>query len=70
MSVTLTLMPAAIVAVMEGRHGGVEGILIITLGRSTIFQRRAAASIVPCVSFASSGETSRLTNPSKPFVES
>ncbi len=41
-SVTLTLMPAAIAAVMAGRPATVAGILIIRLGRSTRCQSRLA----------------------------
>ncbi len=58
---TLTLIPAAIVALIAGTPAAVPGILIITLGRSTAFQSRAAASIVPGVSLASVGETSSET---------
>jgi hypothetical protein len=57
----LTLIPAAMVALIAGTPSAVPGILIITLGRPTAFHRRAAASIVPCVSCASVGETSSET---------
>ncbi len=54
-------MPAAMVALIAGTPAAVPGILIITLGRSTAFHRRAAASIVPWVSLARVGETSSET---------
>ena len=46
--VTLTLMPSAMVAVIAGSPARVAGILISTLGRSTILCSSAAWSMVAC----------------------
>ncbi len=59
--VTLTLIPSVSSVRMAGTPSGVAGTLIMTLGRLTSFQRRRASSRVPCVLFARSGATSRLT---------
>ncbi len=56
------------VEVIAGRPGLVAGILISTLGRSTIFHRSAAWAVVPSVSMASPGSTSIETRPSTPLV--
>ncbi|CAB4745429.1 unannotated protein [freshwater metagenome] len=49
-SVTLTLIPSAISAVIAGSPSTVAGTLIMTLGRSTICHNSLAAAIVPSVS--------------------
>jgi hypothetical protein len=49
-SVTLTLMPAAIKAVIAGKPSRVAGTLIIKLGRSIIAHNSLPAEIVPSVS--------------------
>ena len=59
-------MPLATVSAIAGMPAIVAGILIMRLGRSTASQMRRAAAIVPAVSFAKRGDTSRLTNPSDP----
>ena len=64
MSVTLTLMPAAMVSVIASRPSTVAGILIITLGRSTLAHRCLASSMVPAASCARPGSTSIETRPS------
>jgi hypothetical protein len=69
-SVTFTLMPSAIDCSIAWRPSLVPGILISTFGRSSSPHRRRAASIVPAVSRASRGSTSKLTNPSCPSLES
>ncbi len=67
-SVTLMLMPSLISVWNAGTPSGVPGTLIITFGRSISPHSRRASSCVPCVSSASSGDTSMLTNPSRPLV--
>ena len=54
-SVTLTLMPSAIAAVMAGSPSLVAGILISTLGRSTALHSARAEAMVPSVSLARVG---------------
>ncbi len=49
---------------------GVPGTLIIRLGRPTAAHRRRASASVPAVSAARSGDTSRLTYPSRRPVSS
>jgi hypothetical protein len=49
-SVTLTLMPSAITAVIAGSPATVAGILISTLARSTILNSSWAWAMVPVVS--------------------
>ena len=68
MSVTFTLIPAAISAVIAGRPSTVAGTLIITFGRSMIAHNSLPAAIVPWVSRARRGSTSILTRPSKPLL--
>ena len=68
MSVTLTLMPAAISSVIAGNPSIVAGTLIITFGRSMIAHNSLPAAIVPSVSLARRGSTSILTRPSKPLL--
>ena len=68
MSVTFTLIPAAMSAVIAGNPSIVAGTFIITFGRSTIDQSSWPASIVPAVSRARRGSTSILTRPSKPLL--
>ena len=68
-SVTLTLMPSARVAVIAGRPSIVAGILISTLGRSTILASSWAWATVPAVSWARPGSTSMDTRPSTPSVD-
>src|SRR6478752_8920782 len=63
-SVTLTLIPSAIAAVMAGSPSLVAGILISTFERSTADQRARAEAMVPSVSLARSGSTSIETRPS------
>ena len=57
-SVTLTLMPSALTAVIAGSPAMVAGILINRLGRSTILDRSWACAMVAAVSCASRGSTS------------
>ena len=64
MSVTFTLMPAPMAAVMAPSPSTVAGILIITLGRSTLAQSALASVIVSSVSRAAPGVTSIETRPS------
>ncbi len=64
------LMPSDRHFWMAGRPAFVPGILIMMFGRFSAFHRRRASAAVPSVSCASLGETSRLTKPSAPFVES
>jgi len=68
MSVTLTLMPAAMVSVIASRPSSVAGILIIAFGRPTLVQSSRACAIVPAASCASPGSTSIDTRPSWPPV--
>jgi hypothetical protein len=68
-SVTLTLMPSASTRVIAGRPSGVAGILIIRLGRSTVFHRSTASVTVASVSWALPGSTSSETRPSLPPVD-
>ena len=68
-SVTLTGTPAKIDSSIAGTPSGVPGILMNRLGRCALARAaRAAASMVPAVSLASSGETSSDTQPSTPPV--
>ena len=69
-SVTLTLIPSPISCCTAGTPCGVAGILIIRLSRPTARHSRRASSSVPAVSYASVGETSRLTYPSRVDVAS
>ena len=64
MRVTLTLMPSAMTAVIAGSPARVAGILISTLGRSTILCSSRAWSMVAWVWWASRGSTSMDTRPS------
>ena len=50
--------PSARHCSMAGSPSWVPGILIIAFGRFSAANRRRAAAMLPCVSFASSGETS------------
>ena len=61
---TLTEIPAAMESSIAPRLSFVAGILTSRFGRSTISHRSFARVIVPSVSKASSGETSRDTYPS------
>ena len=63
-------MPAPIAAVIASRPSMVAGILIITLGRSTLSHSAWACSIVRSVSWARSGATSIDTRPSYPPLAS
>ena len=63
-SVTLTLIPSAITAVIAGSPARVAGILISTFGRSTILASSLACAMVAAVSWASRGSTSMDTRPS------
>ena len=67
---TLTLMPAAVAAVIDGRPASVAGILIITFGRSTSHHSALASAVVLSVSWAIRGSTSIDTRPSSPSVAS
>ena len=69
-SVTLTLMPWAVAAVIEGRPSTVAGILIMTFGRSTSHHSAEASAVVFSVSWARRGSTSSETRPSWPWVRS
>src|ERR1035441_4650847 len=60
-SVTLTLIPSLISWRNAGMPSAVPGTLIITFPRATLFHRRRASSMVPLVSCARYGDTSRLT---------
>ena len=60
MSVTLMLIPSAISVSMAGMPSGVAGTLIMMLGRLSAANKRRASAIVPLVSRASVGLTSRL----------
>ena len=53
---------------MAGSPASVAGILIITLGRSTVFHKSRALVTVASVSKASRGSTSMDTRPSRPAV--
>ena len=66
MSVTLTLMPSAMTAVMASRPSTVAGILIIAFGFATFAQSCFAWAIVPAASWARPGSTSIETRPSLP----
>src|SRR5690625_4923487 len=68
MSVTLTLMPSAIAAVIAGSPSGVAGIFTRRLGRSTSCHSSRAWARVPSVSCARYGSTSMDTRPSTPSV--
>ena len=67
-SVTLIGTPAKIASSMAGRPSLVPGILMKRLGRPARTWSSLAAATVPIVSFASTGETSSDTQPSRPFV--
>ncbi len=67
---TLMFTPSPSIVRIAGRPSRVAGILTITLGRAARAKRSRAIAIVPCVSRASFGETSMLTNPSAPLVSS
>jgi hypothetical protein len=64
----LTLIPSAMHPVIAGRPASVPGILIMALGRSTAAHSRSASWIVAAVSYASAGDTSSETWPSRPRV--
>src|SRR6266545_4267234 len=66
--VTLTLMPAASVAVIAGSPALVAGILMNRLGRSTSHHNAFASALVRSVSAAIRGSTSMETRPSMPRV--
>lgn len=66
----LTLMPAPVSSWMTGIPSGVAGTFTIRLGRSTAAHSRRASAAVAALSWASSGETSMLTNPSAPALSS
>lgn len=68
--VTLIGTPLKIDCSMAGRPLGVPGILMNRLGRAARACSRAAAWMVPAVSFARSGETSSDTQPSSPPLAS
>ncbi len=68
MRVTLTLMPAAMVALIAGNPSRVAGILISTSSRPTRSWRSRACAMVASVSWARPGSTSIETRPSLPFV--
>ena len=59
--VTLTLIPSLMSCLMAGMPAGVAGTLIMTFGRDTVCHSRRASAMVPAVSWARYGETSRLT---------
>jgi hypothetical protein len=63
--VVLTLMPSPMSCSTAEMPSVVAGTLIMRLSRPTSRQRRLASSSVPAVSAASSGDTSRLTYPSR-----
>ena len=65
-SVTLTEMPSASVAVIAGMPSAVAGILMYMLGRSTSHHSCLASAMVLAVSRASPGSTSIDTRPSTP----
>ena len=58
------------VSVIAGQPASVPGILIITLGWSTVFHSAAASVTVSSVEWARPGETSMETRPSTPSVAS
>ena len=60
----LTLIPSEVSWRMAGIPSRVPGTLIITLGLDRADQSLRASAMVPSVSWARWGETSRLTNPS------
>ena len=66
MSVTLTEIPSASVAVIAGTPSAVAGILMKTFGRSTSHHSCLASAIVAAVFRASRGSTSIDTRPSRP----
>ena len=64
-SVTLTLIPSAMAAVIAGRPSRVAGILMYMFGRSTSHHSARASATVFSVSCASRGSTSSETRPSR-----
>ena len=69
-SVTLIGTPAKIASSMAGKPSGVPGILMNRFGRSARANSSFAWASVLAVSCASSGDTSRDTQPSRPLVRS
>ena len=65
-SVTLTLMPSARVAVIAGMPASVAGILMNRFSRSTSHHSCLASAMVRSVSCARRGSTSIETRPSMP----
>ena len=64
-SVTLTLIPAAIVSSIAGTPSAVPGILMKMFGRPMRPKKSGAAAIEAAVSFAIPGGSSNETNPSR-----
>ena len=64
------LRPSEIICRMAGTPSAVAGILTIRFGRSIRSCRLRADSMVPSVSLASAGDTSRDTKPSAPSLAS
>ena len=64
-SVTLTLIPAAIVSSIAGTPSAVPGILMKMLGRSMRRKKSGAAATEAAVSFAIPGGSSNETKPSR-----
>lgn len=64
----MTGTPAKIAPSMAGNPSRVPGILIKRLGRHARACKSLAAASVLAVSWARSGETSKDTHPSTPFV--
>ena len=60
-SVTLMLRPSAIICSIAGIPSAVAGIFTMRFGRPISDDHRRASSIVPGVSWASSGDTSTET---------
>ena len=60
-SVTLMLIPSLMSCWIAGMPSGVAGIFTMRLGRFTAFHSRRASLMVPSVSLARNGDTSRLT---------
>ena len=66
----MTGTPAKIASSMAGSPSCVPGILMNRFGRAAFAKRSLAAAMVLAVSWASSGDTSRETQPSTPSVRS
>ena len=62
--------PSVSICRMAGKPSFVPGILIKTFGRFTAAKSLRASPMVPAVSRARVGETSKLTKPSAPPVAS